>query len=309
MISKDNTIQLKAIAIIIVMIGHLITVNKTPFPSELRWTASFGVTIFLLLSGYGLMKSFEQNGLKGFFRKRLLTVLLPFYIMTVFTYLINGSRQNSIHDLFKTLTFTNLDMNIDGTMWYIYFISIWYIAFYVAARVLKSPTLICSFLFFISTLFILKNPFIGHENLRFQTTLHAFSFPIGVATSQLFMSKLLRHVISILGITACAFIYISQWEIYQDYKFILSCLSFGLSITLIVSCYEFSLKPLVFVGLISYEAYLIEGVTLRYHFSDSWLMDCAMFFVVTFCLAIALKRLNTYILYGLAGKKQKMIRE
>lgn len=308
MISRDNTMQLKAIAIIIVMIGHLITVNKTPFPNEMRWIASFGVTIFLFLSGYGLMKSFEKNGLNGFFKKRLLTVLVPFYIMTTFTYLINGGSYNNLHDLFKTFTFTNLDMNIDGTMWYIYFISIWYVAFYVAARILKSPILIFSFLALLSTLFILKNPFVGHENLRFQTTLHAFSFPIGVAISQLSITKMLRHVIALIGITACVFIYISQWEVYEDYKFILSCITFGVAIISLISCYEPSFKTLFFVGSISYEAYLIEGVTLRYHFSDSWFIDCVMFFVVTFCLSVALKKLTTSVLNGVTNFKQTTIK-
>lgn len=293
MISRDNTVQLKAIAIIIVMIGHLITVNKTPFPNELRWIASFGVTIFLFLSGYGLMKSFEKNGLNGFFKKRFLTVLAPFYIMTTFTYFINGGDKNTLRDLFKTYTFTNLDMNIDATMWYIYFIAIWYVAFYVAARFLRSPLLISSSLLLLSILFIINNPFSGHENLRFQTALHAFSFPMGIVISQLSISKTLRKAIAIISIVAFAFIYISQWEAYEDYKFMLSCIAFALAITSLISCYEFSFKSLFFVGSISFEAYLVEGVILRYHFSDSWLIDCIMFFVVTFCLSIALKKFTS----------------
>jgi len=308
MISRDNTLQLKAIAIIIVMIGHLITVNKTPLPNELRWIASFGVTIFLFLSGYGLMKSFEKNGLNGFFKKRFLTVLAPFYIMTTFTYLINASGQSGIYDLLKTLTFTNLEMNIDGTMWYIYFISIWYIAFYVTARVLKSPLLIFLSLSMLSTLFILNNPFVGHENLRFQTTLHAFSFPIGIAISQLSINKMLRKLSAIICIIACIYIYSSQWMSYADYKFICSCLAFGIAIVSLISCYDISCRPLLFVGSISFEAYLIEGVNLRYHFSDSWIIDCIMFFVVTFCLAVALKKLTSSVLNRVANLKPTTIR-
>jgi len=138
MLSKNDTQTLKGIAILVVMFGHLVTVHHTTFPTELRWTASFGVTIFLLLSGYGLVKSFDASGLSGFFNKRFTTVYIPFSIVTVAVALLNGSHFSNLRDVIKTLTFTNLNMNIDPTLWYIYFIAIWYVLFYFTFRFIKT---------------------------------------------------------------------------------------------------------------------------------------------------------------------------
>lgn len=305
MISRDNTTHLKAFAIIIVMVGHLITVNKTPFPNELRWIASFGVTIFLILSGYGLMKSFEKNGLSGFFKKRILTVLIPFYVMSTITFFVDGPSEKSFTDLLNTFTFTNLEMSIDGTMWYIYFISIWYVLFYFAARLIKSKIIICITLFALASIFIYNNPFIGHENLRFQTTLHAYSFPIGILLSLVRLPLIIRKISGPLLLIACFFIQKSQWEAYADYKFSLSCIAFGLGIVFILSCYEMKSSLLTFIGLVSYEAYLVEGLNLRYQFSGTWYLDCIMFFIVTISLAVTLQKCIEILLLRKKGREAK----
>lgn len=51
--SKHTTNNLKAVAIILVILGHLGFINKS---------GAWGVGIFLLLSGYGLTQSYIKSG-------------------------------------------------------------------------------------------------------------------------------------------------------------------------------------------------------------------------------------------------------
>lgn len=55
-----KTKELKGISIVLVMLFHLVTIHKTTLPYELRWVASFGVSVFLLVSGYGLFLSEKE---------------------------------------------------------------------------------------------------------------------------------------------------------------------------------------------------------------------------------------------------------
>lgn len=56
---KEDTLALKAIAIIFVLLGHL---------NYLDSSGAWGVHIFLILSGYGLETSYQWNGLKDYWK-------------------------------------------------------------------------------------------------------------------------------------------------------------------------------------------------------------------------------------------------
>lgn len=71
MLTLQKTKELKGISIVLVMLFHLVTIHKTTLPYELRWVASFGVSVFLLVSGYGLFLSEKRNGLRDFFKKKI----------------------------------------------------------------------------------------------------------------------------------------------------------------------------------------------------------------------------------------------
>lgn len=57
----------------------------------IQFIAGVGVALFLICSGYGLEMSYQKNGLKGFWKKRLLGVCLPFWIVELIGLLVTGS--------------------------------------------------------------------------------------------------------------------------------------------------------------------------------------------------------------------------
>lgn len=60
--------------------GHLGTNIFTPF-------GGIGVTIFLVLSGFGLNESLKKNGINGFITKKFYRIWLPFFLFYAFLYL------------------------------------------------------------------------------------------------------------------------------------------------------------------------------------------------------------------------------
>lgn len=63
MIDKSVSAEMKAIAIIMVIAGHFLSNYYRVSPSLAITLGTGGVTIFLMLSGYGLINSYYKNGL------------------------------------------------------------------------------------------------------------------------------------------------------------------------------------------------------------------------------------------------------
>lgn len=99
------------------------------------------VGIFFFFSGYGLYTSLKtkENYLKGFLKKRLLTILIPFYMcILVFTIaaFICGKRFTP-PELLAVLSGWSL---INMHMWYIVEIAVLYLAFFLIYRLIKNRT-------------------------------------------------------------------------------------------------------------------------------------------------------------------------
>ncbi|MCR5575597.1 MAG: acyltransferase [Oscillospiraceae bacterium] len=118
---RKSTI-LRGVAILYVLLGHA---------KYIAWGGVGGVTLFLLLSGYGLEASFEDRGLENYWRRRFFKVWLPYMIVGVFNVLI--LHVEGSYEIFCTVVGLDFYMNADKTMWYISYILFWYAAFYPLA--------------------------------------------------------------------------------------------------------------------------------------------------------------------------------
>ena len=99
------------------------------------------VGIFFFFSGYGLYTSLKtkENYLKGFLKKRLVTILIPFYmciLVFVAAACICGEKFTPLQ-LLGVLSGWAL---INGHMWYIVEIAILYLAFFLIFRLIKNRT-------------------------------------------------------------------------------------------------------------------------------------------------------------------------
>ena len=125
--TRECSTVLKGFAIVLVIFGHRGLIDCA---------GSWGVLIFLVLSGYGIFKSAQGKGLAGYWRNRVIGVLVPYVLFCVFQLGLSLVMGEGIGAGNVLCTVTGLDfgLNVDPTMWYISFIFACYAVFYGAWR-------------------------------------------------------------------------------------------------------------------------------------------------------------------------------
>ncbi len=156
--SAQHTRSLKGIFALFVILHHLCTYLADYFPSffAFKYIGFLMVGGFFLVSGYGLTYGVlnRENYLKGFLRKRILAILVPYYIINVFNMAANY--------LCDALTLKYIVFSIFGiTMWYIAAILCLYIMFFVCFKLFKTKT--AMYLISICTLLYIGGMFAIHK--------------------------------------------------------------------------------------------------------------------------------------------------
>lgn len=280
MIDKKTTTNLKGFAILIVMTGHLVNSNKTTLDYDLRYFAAFAVSIFLILSGYGLALSHSINGLNNFFRKRIYGVILPYVLATLLISACYGLLLTEPIRVIRTITLTNPNNPIDAIMWFIYFIVLWYVLFFVIYSITHN-TLIRVFLLFAASAFMcFYIPPDKLPQLSYQFLLHSFSFPIGVMLAEMKGRISFNYILAISFFSFLLSFYLLMDE-YSMHRYFFSCLSFGLLSVSLFSTLKLNSKILYFLGVISYEMYLFEGVLLGYQYGKNYIVNTVLFILIT----------------------------
>lgn len=137
-ITKEDTLIIKGIAIVLVIIAHL---GQVLHISMLNPLGSTGVCLFLFISGYGLGRSFERNGRNQYLTKRAIKVLIP-YISSVCLFLV---WQLIIHNSINWRTILQYICLIDlpqGSFWYLRLLLYWYVVFYFLSYVYEKEKLL-----------------------------------------------------------------------------------------------------------------------------------------------------------------------
>lgn len=270
--NKQSTEQLKGIAILLVVIGHLFVtkfINSTN--PAFNYLGAQGVAIFLILSGYGITTSYIKKGLdKNFLLRRLRTVLLPYALVTMIWFIYDYFR-GTVYPL-KTILFSivglDFKLTMDATMWYIFFILMWYLLFYLIFS-LKLPIILkVGFLFAVAYLLRYHSRVNLTELVYWQWGLHAIMFPIGsllaLVPLEYFEKKTVIIGLSGLGITGLGVYFMNiRNNALGLGPYMLSDLGFALAVISLIIIFEkfgYYSRVLRFIGAISYELYLFEAV-------------------------------------------------
>lgn len=142
-LSLDKSKAIQGFAAVAIIVHHL-SQELTEQAGAIRFFEGLGVLfvgIFFFFSGYGLYTSLKtkENYLKGFLKKRLVTILIPFYMcILVFTAAacIGGMKFTPV----QLLGILSGWFLLNQHMWYIVEIAILYIAFYIIYRLIKNRT-------------------------------------------------------------------------------------------------------------------------------------------------------------------------
>jgi peptidoglycan/LPS O-acetylase OafA/YrhL len=171
-----QTTQIKGVAILLVIIGHLgfHTIEKMTDLSFFMRIGPAALPLFLIVSGLGISSSLEKKGIKGFFSKRVTRVYLPVFLamlLEIFLLHTLGSTENNLLvDIARI--FYDLE-NLDRNMWFVIFIMFWYCMTYLVYWLNLSNTKKLIFLCSVS-LIILSIPQVSGL-----WKANALSFPLG----------------------------------------------------------------------------------------------------------------------------------
>ncbi|HHQ4928162.1 TPA: acyltransferase family protein [Aeromonas hydrophila] len=266
---RSHTNGMKGIAILFVMLGHT---------GVIPYAGAYGVVLFLMLSGFGLVQSYFSTGLDGFFSKRLSKVLIPYAAITVIWLMVLSHPAISSGDYYQLFTIVfGLDSKatLDPTMWYVTYVIIWYIAFYLIFSATSHHIIKILFLFLFSYyLYNNASIFTGDSGAGLYVT----AFPIGAAWGMVFYKT--KHyainkkhllsgcfVFSIAALYASICFYQNISTVFFDYAATnVSSALLVIGITSFLSILGMNFSVFEFFGKLSYEMYLIEGVFLMRFF-------------------------------------------
>lgn len=251
------------------------------------------VGIFFFFSGYGLLQSLnkKEDYLKGFFRKRLPVILIPFYLVIVIFlafYFFVGDDLGGATEWISYLLGWKL---INSHMWYIVEIFILYIVFFLLFRFISKRGVALALMGIFVAALTIGSLLLGHGEYWFQGEWWfntSFLFFIGMLIAQYeepFKAFVKKCYIPLLIVIAAGTVilqrataymlenysYWSETETSQAYGDKIRCLAvqlpfvifFVLFVLLVTMKLQFKNKVMDFLGTISLELYLIHNLFLE----------------------------------------------
>ena len=171
---RNYTTAIKGFSILTVVWAHSGAMLSV---GGIQFIAGIGVALFLMCSGYGLEVSYEKNGLKEFWRKRLLGVCLPFWVVELVG-LACATSTFSIKAYLLDFCFLRPATSYG---WFMGYIVICYLIFYAVKKLVKdsrTQTLVLFGAFAIW--FVLESVFFANPDMPFLRARQMLSFPVGV---------------------------------------------------------------------------------------------------------------------------------
>lgn len=209
----------------------------------------------MFISGFGINESYKKSGLTGYWRKRIVRVAIPYWIIILMK--LPFAEHFDISKLLYNLLFTNSEL------WFVDFIVRWYIIYWAARKFLPIHTT--------KILAVFAVGFIFTQQLMSE---QAFSFFCGYLVSQHYekIKQLSRN--KILKFTIAAFAYGTLFMLVKEipfvrryigtlpFNFILLNIKLPLAVAIITAPHIFpvfkKMKPVTWFGKISYEIYIVH---------------------------------------------------
>lgn len=291
---KNHTTAIKGSSILLVVWSHI---GARFSVGGIQFVAGIGVALFLLCSGYGLELSYEKSGLSKFWKKRLLGVILPFWVIELVGFIILGKF--SIKTYLLDCSFLK-PATVYG--WFMGYIVICYIAFYFVKKFIthSNGQMIALFGIF-AFWFVVDSMFFANPNMPFLRARQMLSFPFGVliASNKEKVEKLSERVGIIFivggGGLCIVFMALTQLPLVKALPYLVSnamslftCFPMAIAIIMLGKVFGrlFENHMLVITGMISYEIYLIQSFTLG--IIRMSIVSVLVFILVTYVLAYIL---------------------
>lgn len=256
--SKYHTTAMKGIAILCVLFGHV--ANSW----GVRWftpLGGIGVSMFLIMSGYGLTLSYKKKGLQSFWKKRFIGVYIPYAILNIIGVVLDK----------KTMTEALLSLVLikpfHAYWWFMQYLLIWYVVFWCVNKLPitekhKNILFISSAIIFFA---VFKKPLWAEQSC---------SFVIGIFGAKYTVGEKKALTIGILALLAGIFsLGIKQIPIVRSvegsyiWNFVQLVNKTGVAVGFITLLSYFTrfclMKPFYWIGIVSFELYLVHAYSIK----------------------------------------------
>jgi len=279
-LDKTHTDQVRGLAIIFIIITHLWFHVSQQSPKVVLGREFFA--LFLILSGFGLSQSTltSRPTFKQFLAKRIHRIYIPYWFITIIILILDSmilNRTYSGEDLVLTFLGINISrttQGIDYARWFITFLLFWYGIFFFSTKFNNRFNKVL-FLFLTAFVFFFLDYYVTRLGWH-----QIFAFPFGVFLAYYYkeITKYLEGVQKLKCYNLVPMVGLSVGVIYELYsgiiikpvfpgiinKVIYEGVSLIFSFSIILLIGYFGYKNLVskfisFVGIISYELYLLQG--------------------------------------------------
>lgn len=298
-----QTISLRGICAIEIMIGHIgwITGNEILYAN--RKAGLLFVGIFFMLSGYGIAYSIghKEEYLKGFIGNRCLKLLLPAFL-TYFLYeivVIFLFHENEWFVLFQPMKFVQM------TNWYVWEQLGLYLVFWMLYKVIPRRTnfmlMVLSVIFIVIAYVLdINNPIYG-STLCFVLGLYYYQYKDALEESFMEHSTYWLIVVGIIlvGAIGCFVLLGNRSMIGNPIARNVAAISFSLLLIILLYKIKIGNSISVFLGECSYEIFLVHPFVLaifkRLNFSSLVLYSFACIIIsIVFARVIHLTTAKIY---------------
>lgn len=311
-LNTETVYPLRGICAFFIVLHHLVCNTILGNYSLLHpiwyWGAPI-VGVFFFLSGYGLTKSLEckVDYLKNFFRKRFLKILLPFLLVILIDescFIATG--QFTFTDFFHKV----LTGNPSPNTWFVVALCLYYILFYLSARVTKSNLRkLCLLMWLASMLFMVFVVFKKSNPTWYRTV---FCLPIGI-TFAIYEQRIVNRIKNtndgirrlFIALFIGMVIFVVLFSIFGDsgkvanpIKFIANHLFPVIVIFLMLFVKIPSNALLEFFSHYSYEIYLIHGILIYFlppYCGDSPLLLTILVYSITCIVAVGVNKASAML--------------
>jgi peptidoglycan/LPS O-acetylase OafA/YrhL len=250
-----------------------------------------GVAMFLFLSGFGLNESYKKIGLKSFWPKRIGRVCFPYWLLAIVCFVIYNYS-------FKTFL---LDISfIRAKYWFVSYLILNYICYYFSTLFFSRRRVILMLIFSIISLVLL--PELEAEQ--------SFSFVLGMLVSdkkEVIKSKnryfvywaVLFLIVGCLSLLLKQTSFVRGYQGYVLYNVVQLFIKMPIGLFFIIICRNMSIfrynRFFIWIGLMSYELYLIHMLLLPIlynHWSIIWLI---LFWLSAILISYIYYRIDTIV--------------
>lgn len=253
-LSRSNTLWTQGISALMIMLMHFV-MQTDGYPRFLNILGSIGVAAFLFISGFGINESYKASGLKRFWSKRVVRVVMPCWMIWLLR--LPFVEQFDIYQLMRNMMFFNSEL------WFVDFIIRWYFIYWCVRKIVPQYTTVLLALF--SVVFVFTPQLTSEQS---------FSFFFGYFVSQHYVKVKSVGRTTILRFMFFTFSYGIVFTLVKELHFvrtfigtlpfniILLNIKLPLAISVITAPYLFpwvkKIKPIIWFGKISYEIYIVH---------------------------------------------------